>query len=70
MDNSTSVVTPERFEQGLTYQDYLAQVNVNKDQFLKFYDQLQLSNEDVDFFRKANQHPEGPTRMLVVGEDW
>ena len=70
MDNRTSVVTPERFEQGLTYQDYLAQVNVNNDQFQKFYDQLQLSNEDVDFFRKAMQYPEGPAKMLVVGEDW
>ncbi len=70
MDRKTSVVTPERFAQGVTYQDYLAQIKVNQDQFQKLYDQFQLTEEDADFFRKAVEHPMGPTKMLTIGEDW
>ena len=70
MDSKTSVVTPERFDQGLTYQDYLAQINVNKELFQKFYDEFQLAKEHAEFFRKAMRHSEGPVKMLVIGEDW
>ena len=70
MAEKTSVVTPERFEQGLSYADYIAQINVNKDQFQSLYDQFQITKEDVEFFSKAVQHPNGPTKMLIIGEDW
>ncbi len=70
MDSKTSVVTPERFDRGLTYQDYLAQINVNKELFQKFYDEFQIAEEDAEFFRKAMRHPEGPVKILVIGEDW
>ena len=70
MAEKTSVVTPERFAQGMTYQDYLAQITVNMDQFQKYYDEFQLGKEDAEFFRRAAQQPNGPTKMLVIGEDW
>jgi thiol-disulfide isomerase/thioredoxin len=70
MAEKTSVVTPERFEQGLSYADYIAQINVNKDQFQSLYDQFQITKEDAEFFSKAVQHPNGPTKMLIIGEDW
>ncbi len=70
MAEKTSVVTPERFNQGLNYTDYIAQINVNKDQFQSLYDQFQLTPEDAEFFSKAVQHPDGPAKMLVIGEDW
>ena len=53
MAEKTSVVTPERFNQGLNYTDYIAQINVNKDQFQSLYDQFQLTPEDAEFFSKA-----------------
>jgi hypothetical protein len=68
MPEKTSVVTPERFASGLTYKDYIAQINVNKDRFQDFYGSGQLSAEDAGFFRKALQA--GATKMLVIGEDW
>ena len=70
MAEKTSIVTPERFDQGLNYADYIAQINVNKDQFQSLYDQFQLTSEDADFFSNAVQHPNGPTKMLIIGEDW
>ncbi len=68
MAEKTSVVTPERFASGLTYKDYIAQINVNKERFQEFYGSGQLSADDADFFRKAVQA--GATKMLVIGEDW
>ena len=70
MVRNTSVVTPERFARGFTYQDYLAQIKVNKDWFRQLYDNFQLETDDVRFFGEAVQHSRGPARMLVIGEDW
>ena len=68
MAEKTSIVTPERFASGLTYQDYLPQIKVNRDRFDQYYGTGQLSAEDTAFFRKAVEA--GATRMLVLGEDW
>ena len=70
MTGTTSVVTPERFASGLTYQDYIAQINVNKERFEQFYESGQLTTEDAEFFKSAAQRPDGPVEMLVIGEDW
>jgi len=70
MTEKPSAVTPERFVSGFTYQDYIAQVKVNKNQFEKYYATGQLSAEDAQFFRKASQARNGVARMLVLGEDW
>ncbi len=70
MVRETSVVTPERFASGFTYQDYLAQIKVNKNWFQQLYDNFQINPEDTEFFRKAVQHPQGPAKMMVIGEDW
>ena len=70
MAQQTSVVTPERFASGFTYKDYLAQIKVNKDRFEQYYGTGKLTEEDVEFFRKASQAPDGVAKMLVLGEDW
>ena len=70
MVKQESVVTPERFSKGLSYKDYIAQITVNKDKFDNLYDQFQVTDEDREFFSKAVLHPKGPTKMLVLGEDW
>ena len=49
MAGKTSVVTPERFATGLSYEKYIAQINVNKDRFQDFYGSGQLSAEDAGF---------------------
>ena len=67
MAEKTSVVTPERFAQGLGYREYTAGMKVNQDRFQQFYETGALRTEDADFFRKAVQ---GAPRVLVISEDW
>ncbi len=70
MARETSVVTAERFAQGFSYSDYLAQIKVNKEWFQRLYDNFRLDEEDADFFRMASQHQSGPAKMMVIGEEW
>ncbi|HCP22874.1 MAG: thioredoxin family protein [SAR202 cluster bacterium] len=70
MARENSVVTPERFAQGFSYPDYIDQINVNKARFEGFYDGFQVSDEDAAFFKEMAQRPNGPAKMMVIGEDW
>ena len=67
---TTSVVTPERFSQGFSYPDYLAQIKVNQDRFAQYYETASKAVEDDDaaFFKKAVEN--GCSRVVVIGEDW
>ena len=66
----TSVVTPARFAAGLSYKDYIAQITVNKDRFEQYYESAKISPEDAAFFKNAMKNPDGPAKILVIGEDW
>ena len=70
MTEKTSVVTAERFKQGLTYQDFIGQIKVNKNRFEQNDETAKdaVSEEDVAFFKEAVS--KGATRVLVLGEDW
>jgi len=70
MVRETSVVTPERFDQGFIHADYMAQVNVNKARMEEFYKNFQVTPAETDALKKLTQLPDGPTKMLVLGEDW
>ncbi len=70
MPEKTSVVTKERFAQGMTYQDYVAQVLTNKDRFEEFYKVCELSKEDKEFFSKAAKMPNGAAKVIVIGESF
>ena len=70
MTRQASVVTPQRYSSGYTYEEYLAQINVNKNWFQHLYDNFQLAPDEAEFFRKAVRHPRGPAKMIVIGEDW
>jgi thiol-disulfide isomerase/thioredoxin len=72
MTSKTSVVTPERFKQGFTYPDFIAQIKVNKDRFEQYYETAKdvISPSDVRFFKQAVQKQGGVARVLVLGEDW
>ena len=65
-----SVVTPGRYAKGFTFQDYLAQIKVNKDRFAQFYESGVLSADDAAFFRQAAALPQGLGKMMAIGEDW
>ena len=70
MARETSVVTPERFSQGFDYPSYMDQIKVNKARFEGYYDDSKLSAEDTAFFKELAQRPNGPAKMMVIGEDW
>ena len=70
MARETSVVTPERFSQGLTYSAYIDQIKVNKARFDEFHNNFQIKPEDAQALRELASRPNGPAKMLVLGEDW
>jgi hypothetical protein len=70
MATATTVVTSARFEQGLTYSDFLKNVTVNRDKFDQNYSNSVLREEDLIRFRRASELPNGPRKLLVIAEAW
>lgn len=70
MTTQESVVTPARFASGISYQEFMSQINVNKDRFEQYYETGKIAPEDVAFFKRAMQLPNGPAKMLALAEDW
>jgi Thioredoxin len=70
MLEATTVVTPARFEQGLSYADFLAQAAVNRDKFELYYKESPVSAGDIAFFKKAAALPNGPAKILALAEAW
>jgi len=67
---ATTVVTPARFSQGLSYTDFLAKASVNRDKFEQYYKECPLTGKDIEFFKKAAALPNGPAKILVLAEAW
>ena len=65
-----SVVTPERFTSGLTYQEYIDRIQNNKDRFQMNYEGTTVSDSETAALRALVAKPNGPAKMLVIGEDW
>jgi thiol-disulfide isomerase/thioredoxin len=59
-------VTAERFNQGMTYEEYKAQMNRNKERFEETEASVQLNPDDVAVFANLPQ----PLNVLVLAEDW
>lgn len=68
MPTKTTVVTAERFAQGLTYQDFLAQAAVNRDKFEMNYKDAPLTDSDIEFFKSAAAS--GAVKVLAIAEAW
>jgi hypothetical protein len=67
---TTTVVTPSRYAQGLSYVNFLAQAAVNVDKFEQNYKSAPLSEEDLAFFKRAAAQPNGPAKILAIAEAW
>ncbi len=70
MNQKTSVVTPERFDKGLTFEQYLASIKVNKDRFQENYEKFHIRPADASDLAVMARQPGGPAKFLVLGEDW
>lgn len=59
-------VTRERFEQGMTYAEYKAQMTRNQERFAANESTLELGADDLEFFKSLPQL----LHVLVLAEDW
>ncbi|MBX3013012.1 MAG: SelT/SelW/SelH family protein [Caldilineaceae bacterium] len=59
-------VTKERFEQGLTYAEYRAQMTRNQERFIANESAVALDANDLAFFATLAQ----PVYLLALAEDW
>jgi glutaredoxin len=69
-NREASVVTPERYEKGLLYADFLAQAPINRDKLEAAYKSSPLSAHDIAFFNAATALSNGPARMMGIAESW
>ena len=60
------MVTKERFEQGMTFQQYLDQMGTNKDTFVKFLSEIRIRPEDREALSKLGKK----LKLMVITEDW
>lgn len=66
---ASNPLTLDRFAQGYTYEQYMAQINQGKQEFEAHYKGFSVAPGDARFFRELNQK-RGPVRVLALGEDW
>lgn len=59
-------VTREQFEQGMTYDEYKAQMTRNQDRFAAQERRIELDPADLAVFRTLPR----PVNVLVLAEDW
>jgi hypothetical protein len=65
-----SVVTPQRFEEGISWQEWMQQIDRNQDKFQDNYDAMTLNPADVAAIKALMQKPNGPAKVLALGEPW
>ena len=72
MTQQTSVVTPERFAKGITYEQWMAAIadDRNKPRFQENYDETAIAEDDARALRELVARPDGPARCLALGEPW
>ena len=60
------MVTKERFEKGMTFQQYLDQMTTNKERFLQNLQEIKIRPGDREALRRFGK----PLQVLVITEDW
>jgi hypothetical protein len=69
MTAQESVVTPERLAQGITWQQWMEQIDRNEEKFQFNYDDHKLDASDVEAIKAAVEKTGGIT-CLALGEAW
>jgi thiol-disulfide isomerase/thioredoxin len=69
MTAQESVVTPERLSQGISWQQWMEQIDRNEEKFQFNYDDHKLDAADVDAIKSAIAKAGGVT-CLAIGEAW
>ena len=59
-------ITQEKFDQGMTTQQYIDQIKVNKDPFVAIYEKVQISADSLSLFDGLSE----PLKLAVFTADW
>ncbi len=59
-------LTQDRFSQGMTTQQYIDQIKVNKDPFVSIYEMVQVPSESLNLFNGLSE----PIKLAVFTADW
>ncbi len=65
-----SVATPERFDQGISWQEWMETIDRNQDKFRENYEDTTLNPADVEAIKTLMAKPGGPKKILALGEAW
>lgn len=65
-----SVVTPERFASGMTYEEWMRKIDRNQKRFEENYAEMSISEDDARALRELVEKPNGPAKCLALGEAW
>ena len=69
MTSETSVVTPERFAEGMqTFEEWMGAIEVRKTEFLRHYEEFDPGADDIAAITKMVE--ERGVKALCLGEDW
>lgn len=60
------MVTRERFEQGLTLQQYVDHMSVNRERFVEALDEVTIRPDEAQILERLG----ATRRVLVISEDW
>ena len=67
--SSSSVITPQRYSEGSTYEDYIDQLSDTRQRFNEHEATFQLASVDAQYFQQEVQRL-GPLKVLAIVEDW
>ncbi len=61
------MVTKERFQQGMTFRQYLDQMGTNKEKFVQFLQEIKIRPGDREALKKLGEEKRN---IMVITEDW
>src|SRR5581483_136242 len=64
------VISPERYASALSYDGFIAQAEKNLDEFKDNYENTKVSDAQKQRLKAVVAKPNGPKKLLVLGEDW
>jgi hypothetical protein len=63
-------VRPERFAAAKTYEAYIASISRNAEKFADNLEKTRIADGQAARLRALVARPDGPAKVLVIGEDW
>ncbi len=65
-----NAVSEAQFQNAKTYDEYVASITRNQDKFADNLERTDVPDELAARYRALVARPDGPARVLVIGEDW